>query len=397
MARILFASELGSNLGHIGQLLPLASELKSRGHEVVFALRDVARADAMLRPHGFRYLQAPLWQGRARRDAKAPSSYSEILQHYGFADRAGLLGVVSAWRDLYSFVEPDVVLCEYAPAALLAARGMKAARVSYGVGFSLPPKVSPFPNFRTWEDVPQVRLEASDAAALATANRVLERLGVEQLSTLQDLLHVDEEFLCTFRELDHYPDRPGDVQYRGPISTPDEGVRAFWPENGDKRVFVYLSAATPAFEAIAQHLSDAGHSVLWVAPGVAPEVARRFETERFKFSRGAVRLSDVAPAADAALLHGGHGTVSAMLLAGVPLALFPMHTEQAIVARNVLRTGAGTAVSGNPDPMEVGALLKRVLEDVPFKQAAIAFASRYGSYDPLDAVRAIADSRCFQR
>ena len=45
-----------------------------------------------------------------RGDVSPPASYSEILQHYGFADRAGLLGLVSAWRNLYSFVDPAVVL-----------------------------------------------------------------------------------------------------------------------------------------------------------------------------------------------------------------------------------------------------------------------------------------------
>jgi UDP:flavonoid glycosyltransferase YjiC (YdhE family) len=70
MSRFLFASELGANMGHLGQLLPLASELQAKGHEIVFAVPDVTRAGASLSARGFRYVQAPLAKRRGAPDAR---------------------------------------------------------------------------------------------------------------------------------------------------------------------------------------------------------------------------------------------------------------------------------------------------------------------------------------
>lgn len=389
MAAILFASELGSNLGHLGQILPLAIELRARGHDVLFALRDVARADALLRPNGFRCTQAPVWHGRGARDPP-PCSYSEILQHYGYADSAGLLGLVSAWRELYAYVKPGAVVCEYAPTALLASRGLGMTRITYGTGFSSPPRVSPLPNFRTWEDVPADRLAASDRVVLENINLVLRHLHLQPLGDLPELLDAEEDFLCTFSELDHYQTRPN-AQYWGPIYLPDEGASAKWPERGNKRVFVYLQPRAAAFEPVAQQLSDLGHSVLWVAPGIRDEIARRFDSPRFTFSRETVRLSGIAAVADAALLHGGHGTTAAMLVGGIPVGLFPQHAEQGIVARNVVTVGAGAVASAGATASEVSELIRRVLHELECRQAAGAFRAKYDPYDPRQVVRNIAE------
>lgn len=174
MARILLALELGANLGHVGQLLPLDSALRARGHEVIFAARDVPRVGPLLRRQAFRCVQAPLWHAHAGSGENPPCSYSEILQHYGYRDPEGLLGLLTAWRELYALVDPKLVVCEFAPTALLACRGLNITRVQFGVGFSVPPKVTPLPSFRSWESVSPGRLEASDAILLDTANAARE-------------------------------------------------------------------------------------------------------------------------------------------------------------------------------------------------------------------------------
>src|SRR5687768_10010641 len=122
MARVLLAWELGAGTEHLAHLLPLALRMRARGHEPVFAVSDVTRAEALLGAHGLPYLQAPMWQPRLPRSAVVPCSYSEILHHYGYLDAEGLLGLVKAWREIYALVEPRVVLFEHAPTALLASR-----------------------------------------------------------------------------------------------------------------------------------------------------------------------------------------------------------------------------------------------------------------------------------
>jgi UDP:flavonoid glycosyltransferase YjiC (YdhE family) len=160
--------------------------------------------------------------------------------------------------------------------------------------------------------------------------------------------------------------------------------------HGDKHVYVYLRPGMSAFEVVAEQLTDLAHSVLWVAPGVTEEIRRRFETPRFKFTAEPVRISDAAATADAAVLYGGHGTVSAMLLEGVALALFPTHTEQALVTQRVVRMGAGLPIPQQADAAQVRTMLSRIVEDARFGERAAAFASKYVRFNARDTATQIA-------
>ena len=389
MARILIAWEFSAHLGHLAQLLPIAARLRAKRHQVVFAVGDVTRAEDVLGRHGFEYLQAPVWHERRTRPSTVPCSYSEILQQNGYADREGLVGMLKAWREIYRLVDPQAVLFDHAPTGLLASRGFEWARLLCGVGFCSPPRVSPFPNFRTWEEVSQERLERSDGQVLATINGALEKLRLRRLGATHELFNVDEEFLCTFPELDHYGTRP-EASYCGPVYTRDEGAEPIWPQQGQKRVYVYLRPEARAFAAVGEMLSDSAHSVLWLAPGITEKTARRYQNPRLKFLREPVRLADVATGADAAMLSGSHGTVSAILLAGMPMALLPVRVEQSLVAHNVVRLGAAVMAAPQAPIGEVRESLAAVLEEARFKESARSFAVRYARHDPQKTVAKIA-------
>ena len=195
MSRILFAWELGANLGHITPLLVLAQVLRERGHEVVFALRDIRNCAALLEARGFPFLQAPIGSGRAKDIAADPASYPEMLLRYGFADPQGLLAAARAWRNLYATVAPDLIVFDHSPIALLAAHDIGLPRVLYGMGFVSPPRVSPMPSFRPWENIPAARLEASEARALEATNTALKALGAQPLGALHELFDVEEDIL----------------------------------------------------------------------------------------------------------------------------------------------------------------------------------------------------------
>jgi len=71
---------------------------------------------------------------------RAPANYSEILLQYGYADRVAVSGLVRGWLGLFNLVSPDVVVIDYAPTAVLAAR-IKALRCCHvrGRAFEIPP------------------------------------------------------------------------------------------------------------------------------------------------------------------------------------------------------------------------------------------------------------------
>jgi UDP:flavonoid glycosyltransferase YjiC (YdhE family) len=383
VARILLAWELGANLGHLGPLVVLARALRSHGHEVTFVLRDLSGAERALA--GFAYAQAPVSRPSARSAVPMPCSYAEIMERSGFADRESLLAMVRAWRQIFKWTAPDVMVFDHAPTALLAARGLPMSRVLYGVGFSSPPRVSPLPSFRTWQHVSIERLQASESTVLGTINWVLAQLGVEGLAALHELFAADEELFCTFAELDHYSAR-ATGRYCGPIFYSGGGGPALWHESDRKKLFVYMRPEMPGFRPLAHALADLPYRVLWVAPGAEPEVLRRYQTPTIRFVSQPVDLAAAAAQADGAVLYGGHGTAAGMLLAGVPLTLCPNHVEQMLVARNVARLGAGTIVMPGTGVDDVRASIEAMVEGTAFRQGARAFASKYDGFTPQDAI-----------
>src|SRR5256885_10808551 len=93
MSRILCVWELGTGYGHLGRLLPVALQLRERGHEVVFALRDLTHAEAFLGRRGFRLLQSPTWMGE-RRGGESSLTYAEIPANLGFPYVAAFIASV---------------------------------------------------------------------------------------------------------------------------------------------------------------------------------------------------------------------------------------------------------------------------------------------------------------
>ena len=251
MSRILLVWELGGNLGHITRLLALAKALRRRGHNVSFALGNTRLAAEVLTREAFPFVQAPVVRSAAPDLPPEPASYPEILFHFGFADAALLTAAVRAWRELYRELAPELIVFDHAPTALLAARDTGIPRVVFGTGFASPPRVSPMPSIRPWQDIALKRLEASELRALETANVTLRAIDAEPLGVFHELFDVEENILATLPELDHYGPR-ANVRYWGPLYDANEGAEPQWPEGGGKKIFVYLSPTSSAFRPFAE-------------------------------------------------------------------------------------------------------------------------------------------------
>jgi len=110
---VLIAWELGSGLGRLVRLLPVARRLCDRGHHVFAALKDLPRADALFAETGVSYLQAPIRTSKARRRIDPPRTFAHVLHNTGFGDAGGLRAMSKAWRNLYDYVRPDPILFDH--------------------------------------------------------------------------------------------------------------------------------------------------------------------------------------------------------------------------------------------------------------------------------------------
>lgn len=390
MARILFAWELGGDYGHLARLLPVAMELARRGHFPVFAVRELLGAEAILGPHGLRWFQAPLWTGQLT-NLPDPISYAELLMRVGFLNPQALTGICRAWRNLIELLGADLLVLDHAPTALLASRGLGLPRVNLGDGFCIPPATRPLPPFRWWQRENLARLQDSERHAWMTANEVLFALDGPPLASLAELLACDAALFCGFAELDHYPDR-APAEFIGPIFALGQGAMVEWPATEKPRLFAYLKAGYGPLEQALQALARLDASVIAHVPGASRKTVSAHASEHFVFSADPVDIEHMRTSCDLAVCHGGAGTTAAMLLAGKPLFLLPMHMEQTMTARRL--ASLGVAAAATPDQAgQLPKLLKQALAQQAMREAARAFADRHADHDQQDGVRRAAD-RC---
>ncbi len=383
MSRILLVWELGDNLGHVGGFIPLARELRRRGHEPILVLRDLSRVHTLLPALDIPVLQAPLWQGAGRVDQ--PLNYAEILLNYGFMHSDALCSMINAWRNLFILAAAELIIFDHAPTALLASRGLNVARALFGTGFYSPPRSSPFPAMRRWQQHDPIQLLRNEAQVLASANIALQHSNTQPMNKLSELFEVDEDFLCTLPEFDHYPGRK--ARYWGPRYAYGSGHRPVWPEGTGKRIFAYLDKNYVHLDLLLQALAASASRVLIYAPGLSVQ----HTYANLTFLADSVDFDKLD--CDVGICHAGHGTTSALLLCGIPLLLLPGQLEQYLLALNIQEMGAGLLVNPETQGKNYQIPLNRLLTEDGFTQRAQQFAARYVHQSPQQRMNNIVD-RC---
>ena len=387
MATILFAWELGAGLGHLVNLRPLVHGVAARGHRAVLVLRDLSRVRLVIPDSAAAVFQAP-HQTREPLLSGEPCSFAQILQRVGFNEQAELGTLVEAWRNIYAATQPDLIVFDHSPTALLAAHGLPARRALLGAGFFCPADETPLPNLRAWTSPDLAQLTRDEMSVLDRINQILAAAGQPRLERVAQLYRqVDENFLLTFAELDPYGNRPG-VHYRG-VWTDAGGARCDWPAGPGKRVFAYLKPV-PALPELFAALGQLKARVLVSADGFSPRLLARLSTDRVTIVPKPLSIGQVAADCDLAVLNGNHGTVAAMLLAGKPTLQIPIFLDQALIMQAVVRAGCGLGASptgGDPIALRLASLL----DEPRYADAARRFAARYAAYKPQEQIESIVD------
>lgn len=380
MSRILLGWEMGRNLGHLSRLLPLARRLKAHGHSVLVAARDLALAASMLGPAGIPFVQAPQ-MSIAPKAFGQPASYADLLRYTGWADATQLWGMVQAWVNVLRLFNPDVLVLDHSPTALLASRYTDIPRVLVGTGFELPPLKRPLPAFPGFCGSTAENAAKAEAEVLRNVNLALAAGHAAPLKSLMDLFDVESCWLATFAELDHYGARLGE-RYVGTIGDIEGGERLDWDAGPRHRVFAYLRADTPDLPVILKSLAASGAAVICYGPGISPDLTNPLARRGFVVTGRPVDLAALVADASLCVSYSPAGTVASTLLRGVPQLLAPAHLEAQMTAHRVECLGAGLTLRGKAIEERVTDSLHRLLDSPRFKAQAAAFAARYRGFDP---------------
>jgi UDP:flavonoid glycosyltransferase YjiC (YdhE family) len=256
----------------------------------------------------------------------------------------------------------------------------------------MPPAGQALPPLRDWEPAPRERMAAAEARVLDSANRVLARHGAATLDRAAGLLLGDTPLLCTFPELDPWRRPVESAVWYGPNLAPIAGAAPHWPAGAGAQVFAYLSGPHPEHGALLAALQAAGCRTLCYSPEVAGGATPPLDGPGIAWARAPVDLSAALPASSFVVCHAGESTVSQALLAGRPLLLMPQAAESFLTARRVRELGAGININELARPLDWAAIVRRMLEDKRYGQAAQAFAQRHQAFDAGRQADVLADA-----
>jgi UDP:flavonoid glycosyltransferase YjiC (YdhE family) len=272
----------------------------------------------------------------------------------------------------------------------LASYKFKVQRVTLGTGFFAPPDISPLPEIRYWMASNPADLFQDEVNVLHRVNALLNSENLQPLGRLSQMyVDVDGNFLLTFPELDHYPQR-AEGKYFGMWSLPHE-IRPAWPEGDGPRVFAYLKqlpSSTQMTALLAAIREVNVPSLVYIPDGNAAWL-RRFESSRLRFTSVPLDMHEVGRGCDLAILNGNAGTATELLLRGVPQLHLPLYLEQEVFSRRVVDLGAGRLAAPNRPELFAVQLATMIHQLDHYRERAQQFAARYAQFDAAASVSEI--------
>ncbi len=335
--RILLANEFGAGRGHLVTLRQLA---RAFGDGFVFdAALGRREHDDVMTSFGADVYDGPRLNYRnARRigpDGVRTATWGEFLGDLGF-DREKRVGdIVAWWRHVISSRAIAMVVADYAPLALLAARSLGVPTLATGTGYGLPPWQMPdFPMLRPEN---HVRLH-DEAELLANVNRVMGGYSFAPLAGLPEVYRADLTLVRTLPFLDPYHPWRRDA-YLPPVAD----ISPLTAASGDE-VFIYFSTSEMEDDAVVEAVSQLRMPRRGYLPAPPPGVAEKLAASGMILEAGPLPVAQIAARSRLVLNAGQHGIMSLALYAGVPQVCLPQHQEQMWHARAAERKGVARVV-----------------------------------------------------
>ena len=381
--RALLTWELGDNFGHIAKLIKVGGVLRAAGVEVFVALQNLAGVAPLLDQLDATLLAAPYAKVKPPSDPKRPIlTYADDLRPCGYDKPRELAALIRAWDGLYQLVQPDLLLVNSSPTALLAARPYtNMLKVAMGIGYEVPCLSEPMPPLRYWEKNNPEELQSHERSVLNVINEAQTILGRDAVCSIADMLRTDMSFITAFPEFDHYPNRVEGI-YTGPFFVEDGGLDVTWrPRRPEaKRIFAYLSHGQD-LNAVVQALHKSPHDVILVARRISEDNVKALKTNpHLQVFTDPVKIKQLTQGADVCLTHGGTGTFMQFLLQGVPQVIFPNHIEQLMVAKRMEEAGVGLIGTPQGDVHKVVTVIDRVLFEPQYTEKAGLWAQKHAGY-----------------
>jgi UDP:flavonoid glycosyltransferase YjiC (YdhE family) len=381
---ITYAWELGGNLGHFAAAEPVLAQLHRAGHRISICSSQESAAQIKRAAFPHRWCSAP-------KRFTVPQTgtllgHASIIRYIaGFHDEGNLRALLGNWRAILEEFGSDVVVCDFAPAAMAAAGTLDIPCVVYDTGFFYPPEGKPLPVLDPMRVADTDALRVEEHTVLSITNTCLTALGCPTLETFDALLRGQDALLVNDPTLDCFA-RHDISRFMGPVlrfrrpeslGLSNRDARPLTAVPTRLRLFAYLNRYSDALETVLDVLANHDDWTCTVFVGGMDDTIDLARWQRphvsltRDFSEFGRRITDL----DVVLCHGGNGTINHALAHGVPLVLLPLFRENALNAERVREAGLGDYATGNLHSVLPG-LLRRVGRDPAIRARAVAHAAR---------------------
>jgi hypothetical protein len=335
---------MGAGRGHVSKLARVAraigphatllAALSSRlyAHELGLPAADILQCPAL----------AAHREDRAAAEQAGNATFACYLAACGLVHADTLRRSLNFWRTTIVDRNVSVLVADYAPLALWAARGLAAEgweirTICIGTGYGVPPAHLPrFGQLLPGRD----RIVHPEEQTLALLNRTADDLNLPPLPGLAALYQADLSLAATFRDIDPYQDIRNQSDRMPPMVSASSALSA------GEEVFVYLSTTEmerPALIAALEALPLPRRGYL---PGASDATRSRLRAAGMIVESAPVS-ADLIAARSRLILHAAqHGTLCMAALAGLPQLAMPGHQEQWVHALAAREAGLLETLSG---------------------------------------------------
>lgn len=386
MGKILFAWELGGGLGHIVRFERLIKELRNRGHVVSVAIPYLLHAGRLNLPPDCVKI-VPEWPSsiRRRRDPKGISwiTYGDMLASIIFTSSDEIAERIITWRRVFDETKPDVVIADYAPGAVLAARDFMRC-INVGDGYTLPPHV--MENFpRLWSgDAPVKHREADVADRISAA---LSRFGATPLRNYPDMNAATAHATMTIPMLDVYRElRSGGWLGAGPFTLPAtlRDTRA--------GLFVTLHEEDQFDSRLMEGIAESGMGGMVVIPNLLRKNRKLFGDAGFETPKTLQPLNEVLETVRVLVHLGGMGTANAGIAKGVPQLIFYTDLDKYHTGKPIVDAGVGISLRlKTVTKQQISRAIQELVNDSAYLKRAAQLAEENSALLKTSAISALAN------
>lgn len=361
--RVLLANEAGTGRGHLTTLKVFAQALGSAFSYDAALCRlnhaaDIAPlCELVFQGAALHYQPVAM----AARQGRPIGNWAEFLAALGFADEAFLVRQIDWWVRAIRARCSDLVVAEFAPCAMLAARSLGVPVISIGQGHSTPPPG--MVQFPLRGD--RSALVHAETELVGIVNRAGAAFGLPPLQYFSDIYRCDAQLPRTIPLLDPYAQLRQTPTYLPPLGLDCPELAC-----GDE-VFVYFSTIEGDDPAIVEALTSVDLPMRVVMPLIDPALANRLTACGVAVERQPLP-HDLIAARSRIMVHAGqHGATCLGLSLGLPQLALPCQSEQAENARRVEALGVARRFDRpRHDPAAIAAAITRLHADATMGQRA---------------------------